>query len=489
MSHRFRLPKDRIAALATDWGLLIVLSYCVYFLINHWYRATHHVSAVYRVPFPDYAYVLTLVATFLLALAWENLGTSIGWKGVGLAQGDKNHRRLGFSRRALHLVADLTSWAATVLGGTLAALPVAGLGVLLYGIASRTGITILPTVTFWPIGSWYVTLGLTLGLVAALVIVGAVSWWMARAIWRWLWPGRKGDLAWCDRAVGSQACRNADLELGGPPRRWWQTSWGLMTLLIVCVAVYVGTLTTEVNIGTMIQRVSSTGYYWNQLIHPDFTHFFNPDPNLASDPRLAATMLDATIETIFMALMATLLGVVLAFPLSFLGARNMMTKNRLGWSVYTLMRGFFNIGRSIEPFIMAVVIATCLGYGVFAGTLALFVHTVAALGKLYSEQIEAIDPGPVEAIVASGGRRLQILRFGVIPQVVPPFLAFTLYRWDINVRMATIVGMVGGGGIGRFLNYYKNELLWREVGAIIIIITVVVWTLDYVSGRVRERIS
>ncbi len=489
MSRRFRLPKDRIAALAMDWGLLIVLSYCVYFLINHWFRATHHVSAVYKVPFPDYAYVLSLVATFVLALAWENLGTSIGWKGVGLAQADRNHHPLRFSPRVLHLLTDLASWMGTALGGAFALLPVAGLGVLLYGIASRTGITILPAVTFWPIGSWYVTLGLALVLVAALVAVGAGSWWMARALWRWLWPGGKGDTAWCDRAVRSQACRTADLESPGLARRWWQTSWGLMTLLIVCVVVYVGALTTEVNIGTMIARVSSTGYYLNQLAHPDFTHFLTLDPDLASDPRLAATMLDATIETIFMALMATLLGVVLAFPLSFLGARNMVVKNRLGWGVYTLMRGFFNVGRSIEPFVMAVVLATCLGYGVFAGTLALFVHTVAALGKLYSEQIEAIDPGPVEAIAASGGRRLQILRFGVIPQVVPPFLAFTLYRWDINVRMATIVGMVGGGGIGRFLNYYKNELFWREVGAIIIIITVVVWTLDYVSGRVRERIS
>ena len=116
-------------------------------------------------------------------------------------------------------------------------------------------------------------------------------------------------------------------------------------------------------------------------------------------------------------------------------------------------------------------------------------HTVAALGKLYSEQIEAIDPGPVEAITACGGGRTQVLRYGVVPQVVPPFLAFTLYRWDINIRMATIIGMVGGGGIGRFFNYFKNELRWHEVGAVIVMIAIVVWVMDYISGRVRERIT
>jgi len=483
VSRRFRLPKDRIAALATDWGLLILLSYCTYFLINHWYRATHHVSAVYKVPFPDYAYVVAVVATFFLAVLWENLGTSIGWKGIGLAHADEGHRPLGLPRRVAHFFTDLASWPLTLLGAAFALLPFAGLATLLYGIASRTGLTFIPTIVFWPVGSWAGTLGLTVSLVLALVVIGAASWWVARGLWRWLWPAHKDRRPWTDRIVRSRVCRAADVEQPSRPRRWWQTSWGLMALLLAGLTIYVGWLTTQINIATLIRRASSTGGYWQKLATPDFKFF------LAADPDLGDTLLNGIIQTIFMALMATLLGFVLAFPLSFLGARNMVTKSRLGWGVYTLMRGFFNIGRSIEPFVMAVVFATCVGYGPFAGTLALFVHTIAALGKLYSEQIEAIDPGPVEAITACGGRRTQVLTYGVIPQVVPSFLAFTLYRWDINVRMATIIGIVGGGGIGRFFNYYKNELRWHEVGAVIVIIAVVVWVMDYLSGRVRERIT
>jgi phosphonate transport system permease protein len=119
----------------------------------------------------------------------------------------------------------------------------------------------------------------------------------------------------------------------------------------------------------------------------------------------------------------------------------------------------------------------------------LFVHSIADLVKLYSERLESIDPGPVEAITAAGGNRAQVILYGIIPQIINPYLSFTLYRWDINVRMATIIGIVGGGGIGRFFNYYKNELRWHEVGAVIVIIAVVVWVMDYLSGRVRERIA
>ncbi len=480
---RFRVPKDRMAALAADWGLLILLSYCTYFLINHWYRALNNVSPVYRVPFPNYAYVVTVVATFFLAVLWENLGTSIGWKVAGLAHAAAANRSLRFLERPAHAFVDLAAWSLTTLGTALALVPFAGLATLFHGIISGSGLTLIPTVILRPLGPWYTTLGWTVTLVLALVIVGAVSWWAARALWSWLWPGRKTRQPWADRVARCQVCRASDLEQMGPPRPWWRTSWGLMALLLVGISVYVGWLTAQVNLTTLIHRASSTGDYWQKLVTPNFKYFLAPEPDLHD------TMLNGIIQTIFMALLATLLGFVFALPLSFLGARNMVTKNRLGWGVYTLTRAFFNIGRSIEPFVMAVLFATTLGYGPFAGCLALLVHTVAALGKLYSEQIEAIDPGPVEAITSCGGSRTQILRHGVVPQVVPPFLAFTLYRWDINVRMATIIGMVGGGGIGRFFNYFKNELRWHEVGAVIVIIAVVVWVMDYISGRVRERIT
>jgi phosphonate transport system permease protein len=183
------------------------------------------------------------------------------------------------------------------------------------------------------------------------------------------------------------------------------------------------------------------------------------------------------------------MGFVIAFPLSFLGARNLMGKGPLGWAIYTLTRAFFNIVRSIEVMIWAIIFAVWVSFGPFAGVIALAIHTIAALGKLYSEQVESIDPGPVEAMTAAGASRWQIIVYGIIPQIIPSFMAFTMYRWDINVRMSTVIGLVGGGGIGRLLFYYKSELEWERVGAVVIIIIAVVWTMDYISGRVRERIS
>jgi phosphonate transport system permease protein len=199
--------------------------------------------------------------------------------------------------------------------------------------------------------------------------------------------------------------------------------------------------------------------------------------------------LDKIVETLFLALMATTLSVVGAVPLSFLGARNLMARNPMGTAVYYLVRSFFNVLRSIEPLIMAILFAVWVGIGPFAGVLALALHSVAALGKLYSEQIENIDPGPVEAITATGATPLQVILYAVVPQVTLPFLAFTFYRWDINVRMSTIIGFVGGGGIGFLLQQWINLLKYREAGTALLAIAVVVIALDLLSARIRALLA
>ena len=115
-------------------------------------------------------------------------------------------------------------------------------------------------------------------------------------------------------------------------------------------------------------------------------------------------------------------------------------------------------------------------------------HSVAALGKLYSEQIESIEPGPIEAIAATGASALQVVRYAVVPQVIPPFIAFTIYRWDTNVRMSTVIGFVGGGGIGFILQQYINLLQYRQAATAVWAIALVVAALDYLSAVVRERV-
>jgi phosphonate transport system permease protein len=194
------------------------------------------------------------------------------------------------------------------------------------------------------------------------------------------------------------------------------------------------------------------------------------------------------IETIFLALMATTVAIVFAIPVSFLAARNLMSGNPLTMGAYYLTRTILNILRSIEPLIMAIVFVVWVGLGPFAGVLALAVHSVAALGKLYSEAVESIDAGPIEAITATGANRLQTIVYAVIPQIVPPYVGFTVYRWDINVRMSTIIGFVGGGGIGFLLQQWIRLLMYEEAGAAVWAIAIVVWVLDYASAIVREKI-
>jgi phosphonate transport system permease protein len=194
-------------------------------------------------------------------------------------------------------------------------------------------------------------------------------------------------------------------------------------------------------------------------------------------------------ETIAQALMATILAVFFAVPVSFFAARNLMGGNPATVAVYYVIRTFLNIMRSIEPLILCIIFVVAVGLGPFPGVLALAVHSIAALGKLYSESIESIDPGPIEAITATGANRLQTIVFAVVPQIIPSYLAFTLYRWDINVRMSTIIGFVGGGGVGFLLTQWIRLSKYREAGAAILAIAIVVAVLDYISAVVRERIE
>ena len=271
------------------------------------------------------------------------------------------------------------------------------------------------------------------------------------------------------------------------PRAWYKTNRGVIGLLLIVVTLWVGWLVTQIDIHTMISRANASAYLWEELLSPHFTHLIAPDPTLQQ------SIIGGMLETIFMALLATTLGMVFAFPLSFLGARNIMGINPLGWIVFTVVRGLFNMIRSVEALLWGTIFGVWVGFGPFAGALALMLHTTAALGKLYSEQVEGVDPGPLEAIAATGARRWQVILYGVVPQIIPSYLAFTLYRWDINVRMATVIALVGGGGLGRMMFFYKSQVgripdSWNQVGAVIVVIVAVVWALDYISGRVREKI-
>lgn len=159
-----------------------------------------------------------------------------------------------------------------------------------------------------------------------------------------------------------------------------------------------------------------------------------------------------------------------------------------GLIIYYVARTIFNALRSVEALVMAIVFVVWVGIGPFAGSLALALHTIASLAKLYSEQVESIMAGPIEAIQATGANRLQTIIYAVVPQIVPPYISYTMYRWDINVRMSTIIGFVGGGGIGFLLQQNINLLNYRDASAQMIAIAVVVSLMDYVSSVMREKV-
>ncbi len=246
--------------------------------------------------------------------------------------------------------------------------------------------------------------------------------------------------------------------------------------LLFNITFIAGWIVTRISI---VDLFSSEGVQGAERI---FSALFRPELGIFDDA------LFAMIETIYIALLATLISIPITLLLSFFTARNLMKENRISFAVYYVLRIVLNFIRSIEPLIWAIIFSVWVGIGPFAGMIALLVHTIASNAKLYSEAIENIETGPVEAISATGANKVQVVWYAVVPQIVLPFLSFTIYRWDINVRMATIIGLVGGGGIGTMLMQYQGLARWHEVGLLVLMIAFVVWVMDYISARIREAI-
>lgn len=258
----------------------------------------------------------------------------------------------------------------------------------------------------------------------------------------------------------------------------WQNSVAShITWMMISLTFITGWVVTKVSIIDLIsqERLEAAGRIFSALVTPDFS--------------ILEEAIFAIIETIYLAFMATALALPLSFVLAFLSARNLMKDHWLTFSIYNAVRIFTNFTRSIEPLVWAVIFTVWVKVGPFPGMLALMVHTISSLAKQYSEQIEDIDQGPMEAIEATGAKPLQVIWYAVVPQVVIPFLSFTIYRWDINVRMATVIGLVGGGGIGTMLVQYQMLAQWHHVGLIVLLIAIVVWIMDWLSAKIREALA
>ena len=152
------------------------------------------------------------------------------------------------------------------------------------------------------------------------------------------------------------------------------------------------------------------------------------------------------------------------------------------------VRAVLNLFRSVDTMVYALFFVAAVGLGPFPGILAVVTYTIMTLGKLYSEAIEGIEPGPVEAISATGASRLQVLRFGILPQVLPLFASYVLYRLETNIRAATILGFVGAGGIGFYIQTYLRMINYPAASAVLLVLVAMVMGVDFASSRLRARI-
>ncbi len=206
-------------------------------------------------------------------------------------------------------------------------------------------------------------------------------------------------------------------------------------------------------------------------------------PNFGIFPRVW----EATLQTIQLAFVATCIAAVLSLPFGFLGASNVM-KTPLERFIASVVRFSLNANRAVDAIIVATFFVSAVGLGPFAGTLALAIHSVGMLGKMFFEAVEGVEKGPIEALEAAGASRLQVLRWAILPQALPYFLSHTLFRFELNIRGAVVLGIVGAGGIGFILTEYQRLFQYQNVAMVLLTIVVLVMSIDVVSGWTRRRL-
>ena len=238
--------------------------------------------------------------------------------------------------------------------------------------------------------------------------------------------------------------------------------------LIVAIALLIFSYQqSELNPPVLIQRGGNMVEYTRSYFPPDFSYW--------------KTYLDDTLITISMGIWGTLLAAIAAIPLSILASENVCPV----WIVQPVRR-ILDAMRAINEIVFALVFVVAVGLGPFAGVMALFIHTAGALGKLFSEAVEAIEPGQVEGVRATGASKIQEVIFGIIPQVIPLWTSFALYRFESNVRSASVLGIVGAGGIGVSLYQSFQSFDYGKVCAILIILILATTIIDTISAKLRN---
>jgi phosphonate transport system permease protein len=253
------------------------------------------------------------------------------------------------------------------------------------------------------------------------------------------------------------------------PQWSWKTYFFIFSLISVLTIVVID---LEINLFQLFSDSSKYfGDIFNRMLPPDFSNFKN--------------LIYAMVETIEIAFLGTFIAIILSIPVGLFSARN-LAPNYMVFLIARIITIFF---RAIPEFIIAMILVIAIGFGAMPGVLALGIHTMGFLAKFYAEDIEHINKGPVEALKSSGASKRQIISFAVIPQIIPSFIANNLYILDRNIRMATMLGIVGAGGIGYELQSSFRMFEYQKVSAIIIIIFVTIFTIDHLSSFIRSKVK
>lgn len=252
-----------------------------------------------------------------------------------------------------------------------------------------------------------------------------------------------------------------------------QSAKRLMLILTVGLVLYF-TYTSIVAVEFSIPKLIAGAPFMADFLG----RMFPPDTSIL--PRV----LTDTMLTIQLAWVSTLIAAILSVPIGFLAAANVFESTGLRRTVIF----FLNADRAIDSLILALFFVSAVGLGPFPGTLALAIHSVGMLGKLFADAIEAADRGPIEALESAGAGKLATIRWGIFPQVAPHFISYFLFRFELNVRVAVVLGLVGAGGIGFLLTQYMRLFQYQKVCTVILVILALVMTVDFFSSRLRKAV-
>lgn len=255
-----------------------------------------------------------------------------------------------------------------------------------------------------------------------------------------------------------------------PPNFTLSTALAYAALLLLCALSYWSAQAVEFSWSRLVEGLPYMADFLGRMWPPDLS--------------ILDKVLKDMLVTIQLAWVSTVIAALVSLPVGFLAAANLFPNRPLRSTVIFLL----NADRAVDSLILAIFFVSAVGLGPFPGTLALAIHSVGMLGKLFADAIEAVDPGPIEALESAGAGRLAVIRWAVLPQVAPHFISFFLFRFELNVRVAVVLGIVGAGGIGFRLTQYMRLFQYQQVATVVLVILILVMIVDFFSAKLRRSV-